>query len=317
MALSKLMRGMTRDGSARVLVIDSTEIVRSAAAVHHTSPTATAALGRLLTAASMLGSMMGEKTDSLTVGINGDGAAGKMIAVADYYGNVRGYMENPAVDPPVCGDGKLDVGGAVGRGVLYVIRSEGQGEPQTGMIALKSGEIAEDIAAYYAESEQIPTVCALGVLVDRDRTCRAAGGVLIQLLPFPAEQTVAKLEENARKLTNVSSMIDSGMTPHQIMESVMDGIAYDPFDEIDVEYLCTCSRERMERGLLSLGEKQVQDLLSEQLAEGKPDALTATCRFCNAEYTYTRAELDAGFRKMKEQQTAQENLSPADQSGVS
>lgn len=291
MGQSKIMRGMTRDGSARVLVINSTELVREAANIHHTAPTATAVLGRLLTATSMIGSLMGEKTDSITIGINGEGMTGKILAVSDYYGNVRGYIENPMADPPVRPDGKLDVGGAVGGGILYVARTNGTGEPQTGMIALKSGEIAEDIAAYFAESEQIPTVCALGVLIDRDCSCRAAGGVLIQLLPFPADDTVARLEENAQKLANISALFDRGLSLGEIMDMVMEGIHYDPYDEITVDYLCPCSRERMLAGIVSLGEAQVTQMLSEQLAEGKEDALTALCRFCGKEYKFTRAQL--------------------------
>ena len=300
MAQSQILRAMTKDGTARVLVINSTDIVKHAQQVHQTAPTATAALGRLLTATSMLGSLMAEKAESLTIGINGDGILGKLIAVSDYYGNVRGYVENPLADPPLRPDGKLNVGGAVGQGILYVVHSLGQGEPQTGMINLQTGEIAEDIAAYYAGSEQVPTVCALGVLVDTDYTCRAAGGVLIQLLPFPAEDTIAKLEENARKLTNVSGMVDGGMSLIDMMNVVLDGIPYDPFDTIDVDYLCTCSRERMLRGIVSLGKKQVEEMLAEQLSEGKVEELTATCRFCNSEYTFDRETLISNFVETEE-----------------
>ena len=291
MSQSQILRAMTTDGTARVLVINSTGIVREAQKIHQTAPTATAALGRLLTATSMLGSLMAEKEETLTIGVQGDGIMGKLLVVSDYYGNVRGYVENPLADPPLKENGKLDVGGAVGQGILYVIHSLGGGEPQTGMIALQSGEIAEDIAAYYASSEQVPTVCALGVLVDTDYTCRAAGGVLIQLLPFPSEETVGKLEENARKLTQVSSMVDAGMTLEEMMALVLDGIPYDLFDTIDVDYLCTCSRERMLQGITSLGREQVEELLAEQVAEGKAEELTATCRFCNAEYSFNKETL--------------------------
>lgn len=288
---SKLIRAMTRDGSARVLVLDSTEIVRRMQECHHTAPTSTAALGRLLTAASMLGSMMGEKQDSLTVGIQAEGATGKLIAVSDYYGNVRGYMEHPEADPPVRADGKLDVGAAVGGGILYVIHDTGEGEPQTGMIQLVSGEIAEDIAAYYAESEQIPTVCALGVLVGRDRTCCAAGGILVQLLPFPSDDTVARLESNIRGLEPVSAMIYAGKTPMEILGLVLDGIPFDPFDEIDVCYHCTCSRERMGAKIRSLGAEEIRTMLTEQEREGKPRELTAVCRFCGNRYVFGESEL--------------------------
>ncbi len=292
---SEIIRAMTRDGSARVLVINGKDIVSEAARVHGTSPTATAALGRLLCAGSMLGSLMGEKQESLTIGIQGDGIGGKLLCVSDYYGNVRGYMEHPGADLPTRADGKLDVGGLVGQGILYVARDTGAGEPQTGMIQLQSGEIAEDIAAYYAESEQVPTLCALGVLIDTDLSCRAAGGVLVQLLPFPDDETITRLEENAKNLNNVSMLFDSGRTVEEILDIVLDGIPYDPYDKIDVDYVCTCSRERMESGLLSLGKDELKGLFDEQDMEGKARELTTVCRFCNASYTFTEKEIQDTF----------------------
>ncbi len=288
---STILRAMTRDGSARVLVINGRELVQTMVEKHHTSPTATAALGRLLCATSMLGSLMAEKNESLTIGIQGDGAAGKMLCVSDYYGNVRGYMEHPEADLATRADGKLNVGGLVGRGILYVARDNGIGEPQMGMTQLKSGEIAEDIAAYYAESEQLPTLCALGVLVDTDYSCRAAGGVLVQLLPFPADETIDQIEKNAANLKNISSFFDKGMTLTEIMDVVLDGVPYDAYDTIDVDYQCTCSRDRMKAGLMSLGEQEIKELLDEQSAEGKTRELTTVCRFCNNEYTFAENEL--------------------------
>ncbi len=294
---SEIIRAMTQDGSARVLVVNARDMVETMRGYHRTSPTATAALGRLLAATSMLGSLMAEKNESLTIGIQGDGPAGKLLCVSDYYGNVRGYIENPEADVPNRTDGKLNVGGLVGEGILYVIRDNGVGEPQTGMIQLKSGEIAEDIAAYYAESEQLPTLCALGVLVDTDYSCRAAGGVLVQLLPFPEDETVCKLEENSKNLHNLSSMFDSGKTVSEILDIVLDGIPYDAYDTIDVDYTCTCSRDRMKAGLMSLGKREIETMLNEQEAEGKARELTTVCRFCNTSYTFDERELADMFKK--------------------
>ncbi len=291
MKQSKLMRAMTQDGSCRVLVMDSTAIVNEAIAIHGTTPVASAALGRLLTAASMLGSMMPESGDTITFGVNGEGPIGKMIAVSDYYGNVKGYIQNPLVDLPLREDGKLNVGGGVGGGILYVVRDTGEGEPQTGLTQIRTGEIAEDIAAYYAESEQIPTVCALGVLIDRDCTCKAAGGIIIQLMPFPDEETVKQLEINAAKLSNVSGMVDRGMSLMEMMEVALDGIPFDPFDEIEVEYLCNCSRERMHSGVLTLGENEIKEMLDLQEQEGKARELSCECRFCKKTYTFGEHEL--------------------------
>ncbi len=291
MKQAKLMRAMTRDGSARILVMNSTAIVDEAIRIHNTTPTTSAALGRLLTATAMLGSMMPEAKDSLTIGIQADGPIGKMITVSDYYGNVRGYIQEPQVDLPLKSNGKLDVGGAVGNGLLYVVRDSENGEPQTGMVQLQSGEIAEDIATYYAESEQVPTVCALGVLIDRDGSCRAAGGIIIQLMPFPDDATVSQLEQNASKLGSVSAMVDSGMTLLEMMEVAMEGIPFDPFDEIEVEYLCNCSRDRMLGGIMTLGQNEIKEMLDEQEKEGKLRSLTAICRFCHKEFSFDEAEL--------------------------
>ena len=290
-AKSMMLRGMTRDGSARVLVINSRDMVNEMIKTHKTSPTATAALGRLVTAASMIGSMLPEDGDTVTVGFKGDGPLGQMLAVADYYGCVKSYVENPSADLPARRNGAPDVGNAVGAGMMYMVRDLAGGEPQTGTVEIVSGEIAEDIATYFAKSEQVPTLLSLGVTVDKDGSCLAAGGVLIQLLPFPDDETVTLLERNADALSHISSLFEKGLSNQDIAELALKDIPFDPFDTLEVAYRCDCSAERMKKKICSLAKSDILGMLDEQEAEGKPRELTAVCRFCGSEYTFAEKEL--------------------------
>ena len=278
--MSRIIRAMTTDGSAVAMVTDTTDIVNKAIKYHNTAPTATAALGRVMTAASLMGVRLKNRDDSLTLTFKGDGPAGIVMAVSDYSGNVKGYIENPSVDLPLKPSGKLDVSGAVGSGFMSVVRDVGLKEPMTGISQIVSGEIAEDVATFFAQSEQTPTLISLGVLVDKDLSCAGAGGVFIQLLPHADESIIDTLEKNVGKITGLSSLIASGKTCEQIMADALDGIEYELFDEIDTDYVCDCSRERMLRAVKSLGKQELQKIFSEQ------DTVEICCRFCNKKFSF-------------------------------
>lgn len=279
---SMILRAMTQCGQARVMVINSTDIVNKMISYHNTTPTASAALGRALTGASLMGCMLKDKGNSLTLSFRGDGPAGVVMAVADYAGNVKGCIQNPAVDLPLKPNGKLDVSGAVGKGVMQVVKDIGLKDPYIGVSQIVSGEIAEDITAYFAESEQTPTVLALGVLIDTDLSCKASGGIIIQLLPGAGDDIIDKIEKNAHGFASVSSMFASGMTCEQVMASAMAGIPYDLFDELDVDYICDCSVERTERAVISLGKDELEQIYKTQ------DKIEVTCRFCDKKYYFEK-----------------------------
>lgn len=275
---------MTRDGSLRALLMDSRDIVSRAVEIHKTLPTATAALGRTLTAASLMGSLLSEKTDLLTLRFKGDGEGGTIVATSDYMGNVRGFIQNPLCDLPLKENGKLDVGGCVGKGLLYVLRDTGGVEPYVGISNIISGEIAEDIAYYYASSEQIPTVCALGVLVDRDYSCKSSGGLLLQLLPFSDESIVDKIESNILKAGNITPLLIKH-SPEEVLSIYLDGMEYDIFDELECEYRCECSREKTDAALVSLGVSELDKMISSS------EKTELTCQFCDRVYTYSKGDL--------------------------
>lgn len=284
---SNITRMMSRDGSARLFVIDSTAMVQRAQDIHHTSKTMTAVLGRALTGCSLMGCMLKDADHSLTLQFKGGGPAGTVCCVSDYCGNVRGYAENPEVELPPNSKGKLDVGGAVGRdGVMQVIKDLGMSaQPYSGMSELHSGEIADDITEYFVRSEQTPTVCALGVRCGSDKKCIAAGGFLLQLLPFADESIIERLEQNVAKIQSVSAIVGKSDSARVLTDLVFDGIEYDIFDQIPVEYRCTCKRERYSAALKSLG----RDELREMIADGED--VECVCRFCGKAYRFPVDEL--------------------------
>lgn len=280
-----ITRAMTKCGNARVIIINSKEMVNDAIKYHNLSPTAAAALGRTLTATSMMGVMLKNKTDSITVTFNGDGVCGKVLAVSDYYGNTKGYVQNPQADLPLNSKGKLDVAGAIGKGTLYIVRDEGTGEPYVGTTPIVSGEVAEDITEYFARSEQIPTVCALGVLIGKDYSCLSAGGYMIQLLPGAEDSFIDKIEQRITEIPPVSTLFSTGKTNAEYLKDILGDIEFDIFDEADVSYHCDCSRKRVEKALVSLGEKE----LSEMVNDGK--SIDVSCQFCDKVYTFTPEDL--------------------------
>ncbi|MBQ9920370.1 MAG: Hsp33 family molecular chaperone HslO, partial [Clostridia bacterium] len=262
--MGKIIRCITSDGLVMATAIDSTDIVAEAERIHKTSATVTAALGRLLTAGSMMGNMLKSKDNTITLRLAGGGPAGNLIVVSDWEGDVRGYVTNPVVEIPLNNKGKLDVAGAVGRqGNLYVTKDLGLKEPYNGCIPLVSGEIAEDITAYYAVSEQIPTVCALGVLVNPDLTVKAAGGYIIQLLPAAGEDVIEKIERSMENLPSVTAMLSMGETPHGILKRALSEFEVEVLYEHDVYYKCNCSKERIETALITLGAKELNEMADE------------------------------------------------------
>lgn len=281
-----MLRGISENGGIVFYGVDSTEIVREMERLHKTSAVTTAALGRLLTAASMMGIMLKSTRDSVTIQVRGGGPAGRLLAVSDGTGNVKGYVENPVVELPPREDGHLDVGTAVGRdGTLDVIRDLGMREPYIGQVPLTSGEIAEDITSYFAISEQVPTVCALGVLVDTDLSVRCAGGFIVQLLPGATEQEIDLLEQNIKAMPSVTAMLEQGKTVRDMLDMALQGFQPDILDSYPVTYRCDCSRERVESMLRSLGRKEVEKLRDEDpIAE-------VNCQFCDKTYKVDLNEL--------------------------
>lgn len=298
---SSIIRIMTKDGSARVFVMDSTDIVRKAQTAGNTSPVATAAFGRTLTAASMMGCMLKDENDELTLQIKGDGPLGGIVAVSDYTGNVRGYVMNPRVDIPKKANGKLDVGSAVGKGTLTVVRKTQNGEPYISHKELVDGEIASDITNYYAQSEQIPTLLGLGVLVAQNEICLSAGGFLLQLLPYADEEIIGTLEQNSKKLTDISRKIADGADVYKLAELLLEGIEYDVFDVITPKYTCNCSKARTKKALLSLSVEELTEIYNDK------KGAEMTCRFCNKTYNYSNEDIFLLLEKKKREKKPQKS----------
>ena len=288
-----LVRGMSMDGFVKAVGIRSTELVRRGAEIQGTTPNATAAFGRALTAASMMGNMQKVENGSMTMQIRGGGPIGTITVVSDPAGNVRGCVSEAKVPLVEKHPGKLDVGATVGTdGTLTVIRDLQMKEPYVGSTALVSGEIADDVTAYFAQSEQTPTACALGVLVDRDRSVKTAGGYILQLLPGAPEETIDALEEGIRKAGAVTPMLEAGMTPEEILGQVMGDLGVLFMETTEVEYKCYCSRDRVEQALISLGRKE----LTEIAEEGKD--FPVECQFCDRVYKFTPRDVEALLRKI-------------------
>lgn len=286
--MGKIVRTISADASVVATAFDAKDVVAEIERIHKPSAVVTAALGRLSIAASLIGMGLKNKDDTVTVRMNGNGPCGTLIAVADSLGNVKSYVGNPIVEIPLNNLGKLDVKGAVGtEGTLTVIKDLGLREPYTGQIPIMSGEIAEDIAAYFAISEQIPTVCGLGVLVNPNLTVAAAGGYLIQLLPFADEKVIDIIENNIKSLPSVTEMLSSGVTVEEMALKVLDGLTPNVLDDFSAEYKCDCSKERVERALISIGRNDLKEMAAEN------DNTEVCCHFCDKKYSFSSEELIA------------------------
>ncbi len=280
-----IIRASAADSQIRAFAATTRELVEYARSIHNTSPVATAALGRLLTAGAIMGSMMKGEEDILTLLIKGDGPIEGLTVTADSKGTVKGYAYNPEVLLHANDKGKLDVGGAVGKGILSVIKDLGLKEPYTGQTHLVSGEIAEDIAYYYAASEQVPSVVALGVLMNKENTVRCAGGFIIQLMPFAEDSVIDRLEKKVSEISSITKLLDQDMTPEMILEHILGEFGLEFLDRIPTSFVCNCTKKRVEKAILSIGRKEINEMIE----ENKP--IEANCHFCNTHYQFSVEEL--------------------------
>lgn len=291
--MDTLLRATAADSQIRIFACVSTQLVEKARAAHNTSPVCTAALGRLLTAGAMMGAMQKGEKDLMTLRVNAGGPIGGITVTADSKARVKGYVGNPNVDIPLKPNGKLDVGGAVGVGFLDVIKDMGLKEPYLGQVPLQTGEIGDDLTYYFASSEQVPSSVGLGVLVDRDLSVAAAGGFIVQLMPFAPEEVIVKLEENVAKVTSVTGLLSEGTDARGLTDIICDGLNPVINDEIVPEFYCNCSRERVEKALISVGKAELEDMIK----DGEP--IETNCTFCSSHYIFTVEELKQLYKKAK------------------
>lgn len=287
-----IVRATAGNAQIRAFAASTTELVEQARVHHGTSPVATAALGRLLTGGVMMGSMMKNDSDVLTLQINCSGPIGGLTVTADALGNVKGYVNEPEVMLPPK-NGKLDVGGALGQGILNVIKDMGLKEPYAGQTILQTGEIAEDLTYYFATSEQVPSSVGLGVLMEKNNTVRCAGGFIVQVMPFIEEPVLAKLEENISKIQSVTSMLDNGHTPEEMLSQVLDGLDMEITDTLPAQFSCNCSKERIEKAIISIGKKDIQEMINDG------ETIEVKCHFCNRAYHFTVEELKDLLKKSR------------------
>lgn len=288
-----IIRATAANSQIRAFAAVTTDMVETARKAHNTSPVATAALGRLLTGGAMMGTMMKGDKDILTLQIHAGGPLQGITVTADSKGNVKGYVGNPNVCIPANSKGKLDVAGAVGVGFMNIIKDMGLKEPYMGQVALQTSEIADDLTYYFATSEQVPSAVGLGVLMNKDNTVRQAGGFIVQLMPFAEESVIAKLEENVQKITSVTNLLEEGHTPESLLERVLEGFDIEINDRMDTKFYCNCSKERVEKALISIGRKELNELIQ----EGKE--VEMNCHFCNTNYVFSVEELKEILRKCK------------------
>lgn len=288
-----IIRATAANDQIRAFAAVTTEMVETAREHHNTSPVATAALGRLLTAGAMMGSMMKGEKDVLTLQIKAGGPLQGITVTADSQGNIKGYVGNPDVCIPANSKGKLDVAGAVGPGFLTVIKDMGLKEPYSGQVMLQTCEIAEDLTYYFATSEQVPSAVGLGVLMNKNNTVRQAGGFIVQLMPFAEEEVISRLEQNVQKINSVTNLLEEGHTPESLLEKVLESFDMQINEKMDTRFHCNCSKERVAKALISIGRKE----LNEMIQEGKP--IEMNCHFCNTNYNFTVEELKEILRRCK------------------